>query len=461
MNYWKSNPRKALYASQINANQQLLGKCGLCPRSCLIPEGKFGFCGVRGTVDGSLHTFNYGRSIGATEEIIETEAVFHYAPGARILSLGNIGCMMDCDFCQNWETSQVQYLPDHAVCIYSPNDIIKICRDNNIGIISWTYNDPVVWQEFVVETSQIARENNIHTLYKSALYIQESPLEDLLNCIDIFSISLKSLDPEFYKQHTGAQLEPILERIKSIASSDKHLELSQLLVTGLNDSMQDIEQTIHWVLDTLGEKVPLHFVGFHPAYRYMEAERTPGNILLKAQSAAKRLGIQHCYQGNVYKTGVNDTKCTKCEALLVARYGLHADVNGINHANKCIQCGANTDIKHPFLANNYPHANSFSQKQQKVHFSWNTDINNVHIVLEKPDSSPARATSLRIIHKGSNYTQELSLGKGLGRIIISRYSPHDTGIEVSWEGSRSIKILPVFDRAHYPLPDEEIDLSKY
>ena len=185
-----------------------------------------GYCGVRGAVNGALHTFNYGLSLTPTEEFIETEAVVHFSPGARILSLGNIGCMMSCVFCQNWETSQIKHLDEAHIRRYSPQDLVDICLENEISIISWTYNDPVVWHEFVLETSALARKNGLLVLYKSALFIEEAPVNELIDCVDIFSLSLKSLSDSFYRKSTGARLAPVLSRIEQVARSERHLEIS-------------------------------------------------------------------------------------------------------------------------------------------------------------------------------------------------------------------------------------------
>ncbi|MCP4773811.1 MAG: hypothetical protein GY880_06205, partial [Planctomycetaceae bacterium] len=133
--------------------------CNLCPRNCKPRNGQAGFCRVRGNRGGQLFTFNYGKSVAATEEVIETEAVYHFSPGMRILSLGNIGCMMACSFCQNWQTSQIRHLDVNAVKSYAPADVLDICQEHNIGMVSWTYNDPVVWHEFVCETSRLLQQN--------------------------------------------------------------------------------------------------------------------------------------------------------------------------------------------------------------------------------------------------------------------------------------------------------------
>jgi pyruvate formate lyase activating enzyme len=159
---WRENSRTASHWSYDAAQGRV--QCGLCPRHCRLKDTQLGFCLVRGNRGNELHTFNYGRSVQATAECIETEAINHWSPGARILSMGNIGCMMSCTYCQNWQTSQVKHLDHRNVKIYTPQEVVELARANDIGIISWTYNDPVVWQEFVVDTSRLAKEHGIETI---------------------------------------------------------------------------------------------------------------------------------------------------------------------------------------------------------------------------------------------------------------------------------------------------------
>lgn len=151
-------------------------KCHLSPRNCVIQEGKLGFCKVRGNRGGRLVTLNYGKGVHSTEETIETEAVFHFAPGERILSLGNIGCMLNCGYCHNWKTSQAKYVTDKDVYYYTPEQVVETALKHGIRVISWTYNDPVVWHEFILDTAKLAKEAGLINLYKSAFLSARKPL---------------------------------------------------------------------------------------------------------------------------------------------------------------------------------------------------------------------------------------------------------------------------------------------
>lgn len=431
-------------------------ECRLCPRHCRPKDDRMGFCGVRGTVNGEFKTFNYGQSLAATEEIIETEAVNHFAPGARILSMGNVGCMMACSFCQNWETSQTQHLDYQMVRDYTPQQLVDMCLENEIPVISWTYNDPVVWHEFVVETSKLAQKHGIKTLYKSAFYIEEAPVNELIDCIDIFSLSLKSLNDAFYKKQTKARLQPVLDRIKQIVNAGKYLELSQLVIPELNATDEDIEQTIDWVVEHVGTDVPLHFVAFHPAYQYTHVDRTDIDTLKRARTLALKKGMKYIYLGNAYEPNLNNTHCQNCDAILVSRYGLHSKVINLNDDACCTKCGAQSPIIEPFL-NQSPLINKGISKdinnqlqdgEKSIEIHWSDEAQSAHILQTK--NAETHDDYLQIRSIGTDTASIKMLSQGLDRFIVSRTSDQETGIIISWDSASEYQYLAVLDRAHYP-----------
>jgi pyruvate formate lyase activating enzyme len=291
---------------------------------------------VRHNDNGRLVTLNYGKSVALTREVIETEAVYHYAPGEPILSLGNIGCMMACDFCHNWRTSQARLAQDADIEVHTPEGVVDYALRHGIRMLSWTYNDPVVWQEFVVDTARLARQHGIKNLYKSAFYIGPSAVDELLEVIDIFSLSLKSMDADFYRKHTKGRLEPTLAAIERVyRAGTAHLELSNLCVTGRNDTLEDARRIARWVRDTLDDQVPLHFVRFHPDYKYTHVPRTDVGFLEAAQAAARDEGLAHVYLGNVDLP--MHTACSACGTPLVTRE--HGVARRHFHGHTC-QCGA-------------------------------------------------------------------------------------------------------------------------
>jgi pyruvate formate lyase activating enzyme len=429
--------------------------CNLSPRHCKIADGHMGKCGVRGNVGGELFTFNYGKSVEATMEYIETEAVNHFRPGAKILSLGNIGCMMSCDFCQNWRTSQVRHLNPGDVHRYTPEQVVETCKLLGIEVISWTYNDPVVWHEFVVETSRLAQKAGIVTLYKSAFYIESDAVDELIECIDIFSISLKSMDEKFYRKFTGGtHLKPVLDMIKKVRASGRHLEVSQLLITGRNDSEEEIAVTNKWVLEHLGDSVPIHYVAFHPAYLYTEVGRTPEAIVLRAREMALEAGIRYVYCGNMFRDGVADTRCPSCGTVTVRRFGLAAETVGLDEHGCCTNCGTPNHVHEPHRGKSTALAPvNLDAQHRVVEFVWNKEANSVHIEVEQDSDEVCKITVERI-GDPSIPLQTFALGGILRRIISSRQGELETGVRVTLPKDARLHFYPVLDRAHFPTSEE-------
>lgn len=443
---WRGSPRVASHWRPIDGSDRV--ECTLSPRHCKIGNGKAGFCGVRRNIDGALYSDNFGKAVAAAEEVIETEAIYHYRPGARILSMGNIGCMMACRFCQNWTTSQVRHLDTRVVQYLSPREVIEIAKEHEIEVISWTYNDPVVWHEFVLETSQLARDADIRTLFKSALYIETEPLAELLDVIDIWSISLKSLDAAFYKKITAATLEPVLERIKQVQATSRHLEISQLIITDLNDSDAGIRQTVDWHLENLGEDVPLHFVRFHPAFKYLDVERTPEKILHRAAETARQAGIQHVYLGNLLQPGVSDTHCANCGATLVSRFGLATDVVGIKPDGRCASCNAESPIVEPLAAKPrvFVHSNTMNGHALiSVTHQWSDEVSSIHI---QAAHSHTESVTVAVDHGDDSGLEYFQVGGQLTRALVSRRGADEQEITLRWPETSDIQVTPVLDRAH-------------
>ena len=400
-----------------------------------------------------LHTYNYGKSVTATEEVIETEAVNHFMPGARILSLGNIGCMFACDFCQNWQTSQIKHLDPTVVESYSSEQVINIALQNDIKILSWTYNDPVVWHEFVYDTAKMAKKEGLINLYKSAFYINEEPVKELIDVIDIFSLSLKSMDPEFYRKIVKGRLQPMLDATKQVHASGRHLEISQLLITDRNEGEEDVKKTVDWILNELDESVPLHFVGFHPAYKYLDVERTPRERLLRAREIAMEMGIQHCYIGNVYENQMADTKCLSCHSTQVERFGLTTTITGLTESSNCTQCGSPSSIKFPFEGiQRKPETTKSWETKKTKEYHWDKEVKSLHLACAKTTSE---TINIQVKHIGTEKYGYYKIGnEGLHRIIISRSTDKEIGIEISWDNTVDLSFMPVLDRAHFPTSEE-------
>ena len=326
-------------------------QCKLCPRKCFIQNGDVGFCKVRKNINGILYALSYGLATHVTVEKIETEAVFHYLPGADILSLGNFGCNLDCDYCQNWKYSQFQYTDPAVINKYTSDDIIKIALENDIKILSWTYNDPAVWFEFVIDTAKKAKKYGIKSLFKSAFYLTEEAVEELCEVIDVFAISIKAMDENYYKQFTKGTLLPVLRNAEIIAGKNIHFEVSNLVVTNLTNNIEAYDKMIDFVLNKLSVDIPLHFTRFHPDYKYTHVGKTPIEDVNAARMRALNKGLRYAYIGNAFAGDGLNTYCPMCKELLIERFGLHSYVKkSVGQDGTCKKCGYSTNI---FLGNTH------------------------------------------------------------------------------------------------------------
>ncbi|MFC3898195.1 AmmeMemoRadiSam system radical SAM enzyme [Lentzea rhizosphaerae] len=434
-------------------------RCHLSPRNCKIRPGQHGFCIVRANRDGRLVSLNYGRSVHATEETIETEAVFHYEPGARILSMGNIGCMLNCDYCHNWKTSQARYVEDKDVYYYTPEEVVDIAVRHGIKVLSWTYNDPVVWHEFVVETARLAQQAGIVNLYKSAFFISSEAIEELIPVIDIFSISIKSMDPKYYRKITKGWIEPVLEGTEQVFRAGKHVEVSTLMVTNLSDDEKTARAMASFVLDKLGPQVPTHFVRFHPDYKMTDTIRTPVERLEHARRVALDMGLQNVYLGNVYDTESTNTWCHNCGELLVTRYGLNAKAFGIDAGGHCTKCGTDANFRRiagvpaPKVVPELPDADQLDIAT----FDWYGDVKALHVQVRNDSSAPDRVycrRNRRGHERGEWGVIELQPGESY-RFIAAKSTTDEHGVAVAVPKTCTSSLHQVFDRAHFPTLDAD------
>lgn len=431
-------------------------KCHLSPRNCIIAPGRRGFCGVRANHDGELVTLNYGKSVHATVETIETEAIYHYAPGDRILSMGNVGCMLNCDYCHNWKTSQARFVENENVHYYTPEQVVETALRHGIRVISWTYNDPVVWHEFVVETAGLAKKHGIVNLYKSAFFITPRAIEELLPVIDIFAVSLKSTDPEYYKKLTKGWIEPVKAGAEMVYKAGKHVEISNLMVTDISDTEEDARRLADWVGNAMDVTVPIHYVRFHPDYKMINTIRTPVDRLERARVIAKEMGIKHVYLGNVYDSDSVNTYCAGCNHLQVTRYGLNAEFVGLDANGACSKCSLPAGFKMlPGKPAPRPTVSELpaSEKLNHAMFEWHGDVRALHVQVKNETDAPARIYTKRFGDPAVAPAWEvttLQAGESF-RYINAKCTPAELGVEVAIpaEGMRST-LHEVFDRAHFP-----------
>jgi len=306
-------------------------QCSLCPHHCLVRPGERGRCRVRENRDGALVTLNYGRVTSIAMDPIEKKPLYHFLPGSHILSLGTFGCNFRCPFCQNWQISQEQP-PARDL---TSDAAVDLARQHGSMGIAYTYNEPSIWYEFVLETAQKAHEAGLRNVLVTNGFIEQEPLRALLPFVDAMNVDIKSSNPEFYRRLCEGRLEPVLATVAA-AAEQAHLEVTTLVIPGENDSDEDLEGVASWVEAHVGRHVPAHLSAYTPRYRFI-APPTDLDALVRAKALFDR-HLDYVYLGNVVSRDGADTRCTGCGAVLIARSGYHVQVTGLD-GDRCRACG--------------------------------------------------------------------------------------------------------------------------
>ena len=316
--------------------------CRLCPHRCKIPSGKTGICGVRKNTGGEIELITYGVVSGHALDPVEKKPLYHFFPGHNILSIGSYGCNMRCDFCQNWHISQNH--PENLKVNTSIENLVREAEStvNNIGI-AFTYNEPVIWFEFMRDTALKFKENGFFTAMVSNGYVNREPLDEITEFIDAFNIDLKAFNESFYKKLTGADLESVKETLKHLVKKEKHLEITTLIIPGRNDDVNDMENQARWIAGELGEEVPLHLSRYFPMFK-REDPVTPQSTLDRLYEVASEY-LKNVYLGNTGSSAGQDTLCKKCGITVTKRYGYSTRLFNLDAEGKCLKCG-NLVYKH-------------------------------------------------------------------------------------------------------------------
>jgi pyruvate formate lyase activating enzyme len=311
-------------------------QCLLCPHFCSIAQGKTGICGVRKNTGEKIELTTYGVLSGFALDPVEKKPLYHFYPGYNILSVGSFGCNMHCDFCQNYHISQE--IPENLVPGMSLAGIIKkaVSAERNIGL-AFTYNEPVIWFEFIRDAALMVKKEGLHTVMVSNGYISSEPLDEIIEFIDAFNIDLKAFNNKFYTKISGAELEPVKNSLKQIARSGKHLEITTLVIPGLNDDLKEMELQAEWIAGELGKGVPLHLSKYFPIYK-RENPPTPDITLKKLFDIASEK-LDYVYTGNTHQDQKQNTYCSECNALVTVRSGFETNILNINKEGKCSCCG--------------------------------------------------------------------------------------------------------------------------
>ncbi|HSG58685.1 MAG TPA: AmmeMemoRadiSam system radical SAM enzyme, partial [Woeseiaceae bacterium] len=294
-------------------------QCDACPRFCKLRSGQRGLCFVRGRGDDGVVLTTYGRSSGFCIDPIEKKPLNHFLPGTPVLSFGTAGCNLACKFCQNWDMTksrQFDRLQEEA----SPQAIARAAVRTGSRSVAFTYNDPVIFLEYAVDTAIACHAQDIYAVAVTAGYITEAAREDFFRHIDAANVDLKAFTDRFYWKICGGHLDPVLETISYIRNeTSTWLELTTLLIPGENDSDAEIDAMTQWIADQLGAEVPLHFSAFHPDWKMLDTPATPKSTLTRAREIALRNGLHYVYTGNVHDFAGSSTYCPNCDDILIGR----------------------------------------------------------------------------------------------------------------------------------------------
>jgi len=311
-------------------------QCHVCPHNCIIPDKGRGICRVRQNIGGKLFSLVYGKPISTHIDPIEKKPLFHFMPGTDSFSLGTVGCNMRCAHCQNWEISQAKP-EDFPVPEILPDKIVEMALEAKCPSISYTYTEPSIFYEYVLDCAILAREDGLKNIMVTNGYVNKEPLFELYQYIDAANVDLKGFDEDFYVKQCGAKLKPILETLKNLKKTDTWIEITNLIIPTKNDDMKKIKEMCEWIVSELRYDVPLHFSRFFPMYKNLDLPPTPEETLLEARKIAFKAGLKYVYIGNLITEDGENTHCPKCKKLLVGRSGFGVISNSIRDS-KCIYC---------------------------------------------------------------------------------------------------------------------------
>ena len=317
------------------ANRKI--KCKLCPRECNVGDKERGYCGVRENRGGVYYTLVHSRVCAAHIDPIEKKPLFHYLPGTVAFSIATAGCNVNCKFCQNWDISQSR--PEQLPADFAPPQrIAAIAKQNNCPTIAYTYSEPVVFSEFLMDTADAGHQAGVRSIVVSNGYMQQEALKQAYGKMDAVKIDLKSFSESYYAKVVTGQLKPVLDTLVTLCKMGKWTEIVYLVVPTLNDSETEFRGLAQWIKANLGSDVPLHFTQFHPEYLLKNLPITPVPTLERAKAIADAEGLHYVYIGNVPGHPAQNTYCPQCRKLLVERTGFTANSLLIRKDGTCPQC---------------------------------------------------------------------------------------------------------------------------
>ena len=330
---------KALLYDQLEGNDV---RCKLCAHRCTIRDGNLGICQVRENIGGELFTLAYGNLIAQHVDPIEKKPLFHVMPGSKAYSIATPGCNFRCEWCQNWEISQmprIMTLPESERVM--PESIVHAALRTECEIIAYTYTEPTIFFEYSLNVAKLAKENGLKNVYITNGFMTPEALDMISPYLDAANVDIKTFKDETYRHLMGGKLEPVLETCRKMKELGIWLEVTTLIVPGINDDQMELQALASFIVNELGSETPWHLSRFYPQYKMNDRQPTRDSILYETKVKGEDLGLYYIYTGNIGRE--NDTKCKQCGNVLIHRtwYDLH--MNGINHEGRCTQCGTILD----------------------------------------------------------------------------------------------------------------------
>lgn len=293
-------------------------RCHLCPHQCRIPDGGSGTCGARANRGGRLWSRVYGNVVALHVDPVEKKPLYHFLPGTAILSAGTTGCNLGCLFCQNWSLSRADSGAPPEVHVVSPQRLVEVAVASGCPSIAFTYNEPTIQAEYCIDVAAEARAAGVRTVMVTNGYIAGSAIGEVYRDIDAANVDLKAFDDDFYRRECKGSLAPVLAALEALVARGVWVEITTLVIPGLNDSPEEIRREAAWIRDHLGPGVPLHLTAFHPDYKMLDRPPTSPSRVRLCREAALSEGLHFVYEGNL-ETDARDTRCPSCAAPVVRR----------------------------------------------------------------------------------------------------------------------------------------------
>lgn len=318
--------------------EDLLVHCQLCAQSCKIPEGKFGFCGVRQNIKGVLYTHNYGKLVAVNVDPVEKKPLYHFLPGTTTFSIASAGCNFRCGFCQNWQISQLDFINQQPPGEdFSADKVVKLAKQNNCKSIAYTYTEPTIYFEFALETAILAKKAGLANIFVTNGYMGTQAISLLGPYLDAANVDLKFFKESSYRKICAARLAPVLDSIRRLHAAGAWVEITTLVIPGENDFPEELSGIAEFIAG-ISKDIPWHVSAFHADYKFSAYPNTPEHTLKLAYDLGKSSGLRYVYAGNVYGWG-QDTSCGQCKKVLIKREGFDITESNLT-GNKCVFCQA-------------------------------------------------------------------------------------------------------------------------